>query len=415
MATPDITMIPTAKLIPYARNPRTHSEHQVSQIAASIKEFGWLVPVVVDAENVLIAGHGRVMAAQKLGMDKVPTIDGSHLNESQIKAFRIAENKLALNAGWDDEMLKLELQELIDADYGIDFTGFDDDELAKLIGVTEGMTDPDDAPEPLPDPISVKGDIWILGPHRVMCGDATSIDDVDRLMDGDKADMVFTDPPYNADYKSRGGDELLRQGIKNDALSDEAFDQFILDFLPLIITNAKGGASFYICCNWKDSYPRFYKHTTASGMNVSACIVWDKGSGGMGWQDYRYQYEFIIYGFMEGAAHSWYGDRTQTDIWKCNRDARQKYKHPTQKPVELVERGIKNSSKVGDSVLDPFGGSGTTIIACERISRCARLVELDPIYVDVIVRRWQDFTGKQAHLENDTEALFDARQEASQG
>lgn len=407
--TPAIKSIETAKLIPYARNPRTHSEHQVSQIAASIKEFGWLVPVVVDAENVLIAGHGRVMAAQKLGMDKVPTIDGSHLNESQIKAFRIAENKLALNAGWDDEMLKLELQELIDADYGIDFTGFEDEELAKLIGEPlEGNTDPDDAPEPLPNPISVKGDIWILGPHRVMCGDSQEAGSLESLMDDDSADLCFTDPPYNVDYEGYTG-----LTIQNDAMPPDEYMAFIAGTFTFALAAMKQGGSLYVC--HASSFQREVQTALeTAGFEVRTQIIWAKNTFGWGFGRYKFQHEPIFYAHVKGQKDPWYGDKSQSTLWQEKKPAANR-EHPTMKPVELMERALNNSSKVGDSVLDLFGGSGSTLIACERLSRVCRMMEIDPIYCDVIVRRWQSFTGKQAHLENDTEALFDARQEASQG
>jgi DNA modification methylase len=387
-------------ITPYARNSRTHSDEQIAQVAASIKEFGWTNPILIDEKHTIIAGHGRLMAAQRLGFDEVPTIMLPNLTDAQKRAYVIADNKLALNAGWDEEMLAVEIEELLDQGYDLDLTGFGADEIDSLLAeaekVDEGLTDEDAVPEAPAEPISKLGDVWKLGKHRVLCGDSTSIDCIDALMLGSPADMVFTDPPYNADYKSRGGNELLRKGIKNDAMSNQAFDDFISGFLPMMFAASKEGASFYVCCNWKDSYPRFYNHITDSGMNVSSCIVWDKKSGGMGWQDYRYQYELIIYGFKKDKAHSWYGGRTETDIWQFSRENRTDYVHPTQKPVELIERAINNSSKAGDCVVDLFGGSGSTLIACEKTGRHSRLLELDPIYVDVIVKRWQDFTGQDA-------------------
>ncbi len=387
-------------ITPYARNSRTHSDEQVAQVAASIKEFGWTNPILIDEKHTIIAGHGRLMAAQRLGFDEVPTIMLPNLTDAQKRAYVIADNKLALNAGWDEEMLAVEIEELLDQGYDLDLTGFGADEIDSLLAeaekVDEGLTDEDAVPEAPAEPISKLGDVWTLGKHRVLCGDSTSIDCIDALMLSSPADMVFTDPPYNADYKSRGGNELLRKGIKNDAMSNQAFDDFISGFLPMMFAASKEGASFYVCCNWKDSYPRFYNHITDAGMNVSSCIVWDKKSGGMGWQDYRYQYELIIYGFKKDKAHSWYGGRTETDIWQFSRENRTDYVHPTQKPVELIERAINNSSKAGDCVVDLFGGSGSTLIACEKTGRHSRLLELDPIYVDVIVKRWQDFTGQDA-------------------
>jgi len=383
----------------YPQNARTHNEKQVAQIAESIKEFGFLAPCLVDKDNVLIVGHGRLMAAKTLGMKKVPTLRIEHLTPNQVKAYRIADNQLALNAGWDMDLLGLDLTELSDAEFNIDLLGFDAKDLDALIGNKEGLTDPDEVPEEPETPVSKEGDLWLLGNHRLLCGDSTSIDAVDVLMAGQKADMVFTDPPYNADYKSRGKNKRLQKGIKNDALSDEMFDQFIDQFLPLIFTASKNGASFYICCNWKDSYPKFYQKIVNAEKNVSCCIVWDKGSGGMGWQDYRYQYELIIYGFQRGKGHTWYGGRKETDIWKCSREKRTEYVHPTQKPTELIQRAIKNSSKAGDTVLDLFGGSGSTLVAAHSVERIAYCMELDPVYVDVAVARWENFTGKDAKLE----------------
>tara|TARA_B100000131_G_scaffold88504_1_gene85382 strand:- start:2348 stop:3589 length:1242 start_codon:yes stop_codon:yes gene_type:complete len=388
----------TAELIPYINNSRTHSEQQVKQIASSIKEFGFTNPILIDEDNGVIAGHGRLQAAEILKLSTVPVIVLKNLTEAQKKAYVIADNQIALTAEWDLDKLRADIETLHELDFNVDLLGFEDEFLDKLLEPEplEGLTDEDDVPDAPEKPKTKKGDIWILGKHRLMCGDSTSIDAVDKLMDGQKADMVFTDPPYNADYKSRGANEVLRKGIKNDSMSNNAFETFITEFLSVLYLCSKHGASYYICCNWKDSYPRFYRNLTESGVNVSSCIVWNKGSGGMGWQDYRYQYEFIIYAFNQEKAHSWYGGRTETDVWQINREARQKYIHPTQKPVELVERAIKNSSKSEDIVLDLFGGSGSTLIASQKMKRYARLMELDPVYCDVIVTRWQNFTGEKA-------------------
>ena len=383
---------------PYEKNPRKN-EKAIDKVAQSIKEFGFKQPIVIDNNNIIIAGHTRYQASIKLGLESVPVIKANDLSDEQVKAYRIADNRVAQEAEWDIDLLKMELADLKQIDYNLLETGFNQEELDKILQLdVEGLTDEDEVPETPKEPITKLGDIYKLGNHRLMCGDSTSIDSVEKLMDGIKSDLVFTDPPYNADYKSRGSNNLLRKGIKNDCMSDEDFDDFIDGFLSMLFAGSKEGASFYICCNWKDSYPRFYNHLTKAGMNVSSCIVWDKKTGGMGWQDYRYQYEFIIYGFKKDKAHTWYGGRTETDIWQFSRETRTEYVHPTQKPVILIEKALKNSSKSGDCILDLFGGSGSTLIACHKTNRVAYLMELDPKYCDVIVKRWENFTGEKAEV-----------------
>jgi DNA modification methylase len=391
------------KLIPYAKNSRTHSPEQVGQIAASIKEFGFRNPILVDGVGI-IAGHGRLMAAQKLGLDKVPTIDCSDMTESQKKAYIIADNKLAMNAGWDTAMLSIEMKDLEDEGFDLTLTGFDDKELDALLNViegTDGLTDEDAVPDVPEEPKTKLGDIYILGNHRLMCGDSTSIDAVDNLMDGQKADMVFTDPPYGMSYGGgRAGAIGSNDGtvkkfgvIKNDDKTGDDLIQLIRDALASAVATTKAGASFYVCFPWR-TYSEFEAAMNQCGLKTSACIVWDKKSIGLGLSNYRPQHEFIFY----SKGDSWYGDKAQSDIWYMSRGATGKYVHPTQKPVELVEKAIINSSKAGDVILDVFGGSGSTMLAAEKIGRHARVMELDPKYCDVIVKRWEDFTGKQAVL-----------------
>jgi len=395
------------KLIPYAKNSRTHSPEQVAQIAASIKEFGFRNPILVDGVGI-IAGHGRLLAAQKLGLDQVPTIDCSDMTESQKKAYIIADNKLAMNAGWDNAMLTIELQDLEDEGFDLTLTGFDDKELDALLNViegTDGLTDEDAVPETPLEPKTKLGDIYILGNHRLMCGDSTSIDAVDKLMDGQKADMVFTDPPYgmsygggraqgeNVKFKNRSGGIKSHGMILGDDKTGDDLIQLIRDALVSALTTTKAGASFYICFPWR-TYSEFEAAMNQCGLKTSACIVWDKKSIGLGLSNYRPQHEFIFY----SKGDSWYGDKAQSDIWYMSRGATGKYVHPTQKPVELIEKAIINSSKSGDIILDVFGGSGSTMLAAEKIGRFSRLMELDPKYCDVIVKRWEDFTGKKAIL-----------------
>ena len=382
-------------LIPYIRNARTHSPEQIAQIAASIREFGWTNPVLVDGENGIIAGHGRVLAARKLGMEEVPCIELAGLSDTQRRAYIIADNKLALNAGWDDELLAIEFAELADAGFDNLLTGFTQDEIDALTPeqIPEGKTDEDAVPELQGEPVSKIGDVWLLGKHRVMCGDSTSIDAVEALIAGGSADLLFTDPPYGMSYD--GGRSKKGFGmIKNDDAQGSDLVGLVRDAIATARTHCKGGAATYVCFPWR-TYSEFEAALESVGIEVSSCIVWNKGSVGLGHQEYRPQHEFIFY--SKGGA--WYGDRSQSDVWTVSRGNTGAYVHPTQKPVELVERAIQNSSKSGDTVVDCFGGSGSTLIACEKTGRHARLMELDPKYCDVIVRRWQEFTGKQATLE----------------
>jgi DNA modification methylase len=394
-------------LIPYAKNARTHSDEQVAQIAGSIKEFGFNNPVLVDKDNSVIAGHGRLMAARKLGMDKVPVVQLGHMTEAQRKAYVLADNRIALNSGWDTGMLSLELQDLKD-NIDLSLLGFDPDELDALLNPieeTEGLTDEDAVPDVPDEPKTKLGDIYILGNHRLMCGDSTSITDVDKLMDGNKADMVFTDPPYgmsygggraqgeNVKFKNRSGGIKSHGMILGDDKTGDDLIQLIRDALASAVATTKAGASFYVCFPWR-TYSEFEAAMNQCGLKTSACIVWDKKSIGLGLSNYRPQHEFIFY----SKGDSWYGDKAQSDVWYMSRGATGKYVHPTQKPVEIVEKAINNSSKSGDIILDVFGGSGSTLIAAEKIGRCARLMELDPKYCDVIVQRWEEFTGKKAVL-----------------
>ena len=396
-----ITEVKVEALIPYAKNSRTHDDAQVAQIAASIKEFGWTNPILVDGEKGIIAGHGRLMAARKLGMTQVPVIELKGMTEAQKKAYVIADNKLAMNAGWDNDFLTLELKDLEAEGFDLSLTGFDDKELDALLNViegTEGLTDEDDVPAVPEEPKTKLGDIYILGNHRLMCGDSTSIDDVDKLMEGQLADLVFTDPPYNVAYSGRGENNLGT--IKNDDMSDAQFEDFCRAFFACYFAHMKPLACIYVCHPDSQSAPKLaFEKTFAEQFKKSSTIIWMKQSAGMGWQDYRAQHEPILYGWKEGKGkHFFCNDRTKTTIWKIGRDAQTSYVHPTQKPVALPEEAINNSSKGMDIVLDLFGGSGSTLIAAEKTGRKACSMELDPKYCDVIVKRWEDFTGKKATL-----------------
>jgi len=383
------------KLIPYAKNSRTHSPEQVAQIAASIKEFGFRNPILVDGVGI-IAGHGRLMAAQKLGLDQVPTIDCSDMTESQKKAYIIADNKLALNAGWDNAMLTIELQDLEDEGFDLTLTGFDDKELDALLNViegTDGLTDEDAVPDVPEEPKTKLGDIYILGNHRLMCGDSTSIDAVEKLMNGQLADQLVTDPPYNIAYE---GGSKKREQIKNDEMADDEFRQFLKDVYIAANAVMKAGAVFYIWHADTEGY-NFRGAAKDMGWKVRQTLIWNKDNSAFGRSDYHWKHEPCLYGWKEGAAHLWATDRKQTTVIECKRPSKSDL-HPTMKPVELMEYQILNNTKGSDIVLDLFGGSGSTMIAAEKIGRKACLMELDPKYCDVIVKRWEDFTGKKAVL-----------------
>jgi site-specific DNA-methyltransferase (adenine-specific) len=391
-----IESLPVSDLIPYARNSRTHSDEQVTQIAASIREFGFTNPVLIDSNGTIIAGHGRVMAAKKVGLSEVPCLRLGHLSPSQIRAYVIADNKLALNAGWDDEMLKAELLTLQEEGFNTDLTGFSDDELNALLNseIIEGQTDPDEIPEPPVEPVTKLGDIWVLGNHRLMCGDSTSIDSAMKLMGKDQSDLLITDPPYNVAYEGKTEERLT---IENDSMENDQFRQFLRDVYSTANSVMREGAVFYIWHADSEGH-NFRAAAFENGWKVRQCLIWNKNSLVMGRQDYHWKHEPCLYGWKDGAAHYWGSDRTQTTVLNFNRPSRST-EHPTMKPLELFEYQIGNSSKPNDVVLDLFGGSGTTAIACERLSRKARLMELDPKYCDVIVKRWEDFTGKKAVLE----------------
>lgn len=397
-------------IIPYARNSRTHSDEQVAQIAASIKEWGFTNPILVDVDGEIIAGHGRLLAAQKLGLDEVPCITAVGWSDAQKKAYVIADNKLALNAGWDNDMLSIEFAELKDMDFDLGLTGFDADELAKLLQEPEkeGLTDEDDVPEAPEQPVTVEGDVWILGNHRLMCGDSTSIDALEKLCEGQLVDMWLTDPPYNVAYEGKTKDALT---IENDAMGNDEFRQFLRDSYSAADAVMKSGAVFYIWHADSEGY-NFRGAAFDIGWQIRQCLIWKKQTMVMGRQDYHWKHEPCLYGWKDGAAHLWSTDRKQTTILEFDRPSRNA-EHPTMKPVELFAYQMQNNTKGDDLVLDSFAGSGTTAIACEKFNRRARLMELDPVYCDVIVKRWQDFTGKTAKHE-ETEQTF-AEMQASRG
>lgn len=403
MTSTTIKKIKTKDLIPYANNSRTHSDEQVLQIAASIKEFGFLNPIIVDGDNGIIAGHGRVMGAKKLGIEELPCIDASHLTEAQKKAYIIADNKLALNAGWDDEILRVEFETLKELDFDLELTGFSLDEIGELEIEELAPEYEEDADgeviEPPIDPKTKEGDVWVLGKNRLMCGDSTSIDAVEKLMDGQKAAMVFTDPPYGVSYE--GGHNKKKRGqIIADSLAGDDLTGLFYGALTAAISVTKDSAAFYV---WYASGKSVETYAALANMPLTlrAVIQWYKVKSGLGafMSQYIPNCEPCMYLHKEGKSPAWYGPTNEKTVWEQKKEQRNDF-HPTQKPVELPERAISNSSKQGDEILDLFGGSGSTLIACEKTNRKAYLMELDPKYCDVIINRWQTLTGKEAVLES---------------
>lgn len=388
-------------LLPYARNSRTHSDAQVAQIAASIKEFGWTNPVLVDGDGTIIAGHGRVMAARKLGEKRVPVIVLAHLTEAQKRAYVIADNQLAMNAGWDAEMLKVEIADLAGMDFDLSLLGFDDKALAGLLAEkTEGLTDPDDVPDPPADPVTVLGDVWVLGRHRIVCGSSTEADTVAKVLGDVRPHLMVTDPPYGVEYDADWRNKALRADgtpiagravgkVLNDDKADwrEAWALFPGDVAYVWHAGLFAGTV-------ADSL-------SASGFKLRSQIIWAKSNFAIGRGDYHWHHEPCWYAVREKATGHWAGDRKQTTLWQIEKPKKSETGHSTQKPVECMKRPIENNSSPGQAVYEPFSGSGTTIIAGEMTGRHVYAVELNPAYVDVAVKRWQDFTGQKAVLEAD--------------
>lgn len=384
---------PVSALIPYARNARTHSDAQVAQIAASIQEWGWTTPVLVDEAGSIIAGHGRVMAARKLGLTEVPVMVAAGWSEAQKKAYVLADNQLALNAGWDMEMLKVELGDLDGAGFDLSLIGFSPDELANMMAEkTEGLTDPDEVPEAPVNAVSVLGDIWVLGKHRIRCGDSTSADDVAALLAGVSPHLMVTDPPYGVEYSA---------DWRNDALGGKVGGR------------ATGKVENDDKADWREAWALFpgdvayvwnadkFSHRVAESLEactfqMRAMIIWAKSQFVIGRGDYHPQHEPCWYAVKKGKTGHYDGGRKQSTLWQISKPQKSETGHSTQKPVECMKRPIENNSSPGQAVYEPFSGSGTTIIAGEMTGRCVYAMELNPSYVDVAIKRWQDFTGQKA-------------------
>lgn len=379
------------ELIPYARNARTHSSAQITQIAASIKEFGFLAPIVIAEDNTILCGHGRFYAAQKLGLKKIPCVKESHLTEAQKRAYIIADNKLSINAGWDDELLAVELSDLQGEGIDLSITGFDEKELADLFD-DKSKSDVEDDGYDLSAALEKaafvqRGDIWTVGRHRLMCGDATSADDVAALMGGKRANLLLTDPPYGVSFKSSSG-----LTIQNDSIKDEDFYSFLKSAFSAAVDCLEKGAAAYIFHADTEGL-NFRRAFVDVGFHLAGCCIWVKDSLVLGRSDYQWQHEPVLYGFLQNGKHSWYSDRKQTTIWNFAKP-KKNANHPTSKPLDLLSYPIQNSSQENAIVLDTFGGSGSTLMACELINRICYTMELDEKYASVILRRYVDDTGR---------------------
>ena len=379
-------------LIPYARNARTHSDMQVAQIAASIKEFGFLNPIVITEDNTILCGHGRLMAAQKLGLKKVPCVKESHLTETQRRAFIIADNKLSLNAGWDNELLSVELTELQGADFDLDLLGFDEKELSQLFDEgNEIQEDEFDVETELTKPTFSKlGDIWTLGRHRLVCGDSTKEETYKSLMGKKKANLVMTDPPYNVDYQGSAGK------IKNDNMESDKFYQFLLDAFVNMEQAMASDASIYVFHADTEGL-NFRKAFIDAGFYLSGCCIWKKPSLVLGRSPYQWQHEPCLYGWKKKGKHQWYSGRKETTVWEFEK-SKKNSEHPTMKPIPLLAYPITNSTMSNAIVLDAFGGSGSTLIACEQTDRICYTIELDEKFCDVIVNRYLEQVGTDTEI-----------------
>lgn len=376
-----------SELIPYVRNARTHSEAQVSQIAASIREFGFLSPILVAEDNTILAGHGRLAAALKLGLKKVPCVKENHLTETQKRAYIIADNKLSLNAGWDNELLAVELSELEGADFNLDLLGFDEAELSSIFDADKDVSDDDfDVEKELEEPcFSKTGDMWTLGKHRIICGDATKLETYKTLLENTKVNLVVTDPPYNVNYEGSAGK------IKNDNMEDDKFYQFLFNSFVNMEQAMADDASIYVFHADTEGL-NFRKAFQDAGFYLSGCCIWKKPSLVLGRSPYQWQHEPCLYGWKKKGKHKWYAGRKETSVWEFEKP-KKNADHPTMKPIALLAYPIKNSSMTNSLVLDPFAGSGSTLIACEQTGRICYAIELDEKYCDVIVKRYIEQVG----------------------
>lgn len=392
--TTQMTLVEINKLIPYINNARTHSVEQINKLRSSLREFGFINPVIIDKDYGIIAGHGRVLAAKEEGIEKVPCVLVDYLTEQQKKAYILADNRMALDAGWDEELLKLEIEALQSEDFDIGLTGFDEKDLADLFKTDEGDVKDDDydLTSALEKAAFVeKGDVWIVGRHRLVCGDATNEEDVAKLMDGKKANLILTDPPYGVSFKSSSG-----LTIQNDSMKNDEFYNFLLAAFKNVVVHLEPGGGAYVFHADTEGL-NFRKAFIDAGLHLAGCCIWVKNSLVLGRSDYQWQHEPVLYGFLQNGKHKWFSDRKQTTIWNFDKPKRNE-NHPTSKPLDLLAYPLKNSTQANAIVVDTFGGSGSTLMACENTNRICYTMELDEKYASVILRRYVEDTGDKENV-----------------
>nr|DAW29171.1 MAG TPA: adenine specific DNA methyltransferase [Caudoviricetes sp.] len=388
--TTEMQLVDIAKLIPYINNARTHSPKQVTKLRASLREFGFVNPVIIDADYNVIAGHGRLMAAKEEGIQEIPCVFVDYLTDAQKKAYILADNRMAMDAGWDEELLRVEIEALQGENFDVSLTGFSDDDLADLFA-GDSKSDAKDDDFDLNDALEKaafveKGDIWSVGRHRLMCGDATKAEDVATLMDGKKANLLMTDPPYGVSFKSSDG-----LTIQNDSIKGDDFYQFLLAAFKNIVDNMESGGAAYVFHADTEGL-NFRRAFQDAGFHLAGCCIWVKNSLVLGRSDYQWQHEPVLYGFLQNGKHKWFSDRSQTTVWNFDKPKKNK-NHPTSKPLDLLGYPIGNSSQANAIVVDTFGGSGSTLMACEQMNRICYTMELDEKYASVILRRYVEDTN----------------------
>ena len=392
--TTEMQLISIDKLVPYVNNARTHSAEQILKLRSSLREFGFVNPIIIDREFNVIAGHGRLMAAKEEGIEEVPCVFVDYLTDAQKKAYILADNRMAMDAGWDEELLKIEMEELQNLGYDLEFTGFDEKELADLFGVDDKEVKEDefDLTAALEKASFVeRGDVWFVGKHKLMCGDATSSEDVAKLMEDKKANLILTDPPYNVAFKSSDG-----LTIQNDSMDNNDFYEFLyLSFKNMADHLENGGAAYVFHADTEGL--NFRKAFIDAGFHLAGCCIWVKDSLVLGRSDYQWQHEPILYGFLQNGKHPWYSDRKQTTIWNFDKPKKNS-NHPTSKPLDLLAYPINNSTQANAIVIDTFGGSGSTLMACEQMNRICYTMELDEKYASVILRRYVEDTSDSENV-----------------